>query len=38
MRALHPDAFRELTDLAIAQDELLLQIRSLEVLARFAQG
>jgi hypothetical protein len=35
--ALHADALRELADLAVAQDELLLQVRAFELFARFAQ-
>ena len=34
--ALHPDPLGELADLAVAQQELLLQVSSLELLARFA--
>ena len=37
VRALHADALRELPDLAAAEQQLLLQIRALEMLARLAQ-
>src|SRR5678816_873544 len=37
VRALHADALGELADLAAAEQQLLLQVGSLEVLARFAQ-
>src|ERR1700728_1259545 len=37
MRALHADTLRKLTHLAVAQQQLLLQIGALELLARFAQ-
>jgi hypothetical protein len=36
VRALHADALRELTNLAVAQYQLLLQISPLEMLARLA--
>src|SRR5690606_32781113 len=38
MRSLHADTLRQLSDLAIAQDQLLLQVGALEMLARFSQG
>ena len=37
MRSLHADSFRKLADFAITQNELLLQVGSFELLARFSQ-
>src|SRR5487761_2128587 len=37
MRSLHADALRELADLAVAQQKLLLQVSPLELFAGFAQ-
>ena len=37
VRAFHADALRELPDLAVAKHQLLLQVGTLELLARFAQ-
>jgi hypothetical protein len=37
MRALHANSLRQLSNLAIAQHELLLQIGALELLSRLAQ-
>src|SRR5687768_2168262 len=37
VRPLHADALGQLPDLAVAQDQLLLQVRALEMLACFAQ-
>jgi len=37
VRSLHADPLGELTDLAVAEQELLLQIRTLELLACLAQ-
>src|SRR6266478_6738499 len=37
VRALHADALGELPDLAVAQQQLLLQVGALELLARLAQ-
>ena len=37
MRALHADALGELPDLAVAEQQLLLQVATFELLARLAQ-
>src|ERR1700685_4212605 len=37
VRALHADALGELSHLAVAQEQLLLQVGTLELLARLAQ-
>ena len=37
MRALHANALRQLANLAVAKNKLLLQVGALELLTRFSQ-